>query len=84
MKTKVSYSHCSMFVQGLDMPCPLCKTMVLSTEPELNIREAARQYLLQNPPRWQRYQLVAEEMAAIMEDFAGHMIAEAIDAMKGA
>ena len=30
MKMKISYGKCSMFVQGLDMNCPLCGALVES------------------------------------------------------
>lgn len=30
MKTRVSYAHCQMFVEGLDMNCPLCGLFVKS------------------------------------------------------
>jgi hypothetical protein len=32
VKTKVSYESCSMFVQGLEMNCPLCGVLVKSGE----------------------------------------------------
>jgi hypothetical protein len=28
MKTKMSYSECSIYVQGISMNCPLCGTLV--------------------------------------------------------
>lgn len=30
MTTRINYAVCAMFVEGLDMPCPLCGVMVLS------------------------------------------------------
>jgi hypothetical protein len=32
INVKVSASHCSLFVQGMDMNCPLCGTLVKSGE----------------------------------------------------
>jgi hypothetical protein len=32
MKITASYGHCTLFVQGLDMNCPLCKVLVRSGE----------------------------------------------------
>lgn len=32
IKTTVNYGKCSIFVLGMDMNCPLCKTLVLSGE----------------------------------------------------
>jgi hypothetical protein len=32
IKTKVSYGACSVFVQGMDMNCPLCGVLVKSGE----------------------------------------------------
>ena len=46
VKTTVSYSHCSLFVEGLEMNCPLCGVLVKSGErhqcqqPEPKIIEA--------------------------------------------
>ena len=31
-KTNTNYGKCSMFVEGMDMNCPLCKTLVKSGE----------------------------------------------------
>lgn len=30
MKVKLSYAMCSIFIQGADMNCPLCKVLVKS------------------------------------------------------
>jgi hypothetical protein len=32
MKTKVTYEDCSIYVEGMEMVCPLCKTTVKSGE----------------------------------------------------
>lgn len=32
MKTKVSWGHCQIFVQGMDMVCPLCGVQVKDGE----------------------------------------------------
>ena len=32
MKTKVNYGKCEMFIEGLDMACPLCEVLVKSGE----------------------------------------------------
>lgn len=32
MKVSVNYGKCSIFVQGMDMNCPLCKALVRSGE----------------------------------------------------
>jgi hypothetical protein len=32
VKTKISYGKCTMFVQGMDMNCPMCGVLVKSGE----------------------------------------------------
>ena len=48
MKTKISYALCSIFVEGLEMKCPLCGVLVKSgvshecSKPEKHSRRARK------------------------------------------